>query len=109
MSQAGKWEFPGGKVEAGETPQQALVREIEEELGAVISVERHLARGRSGPIVLDVYTAQLVAGEPEAREHAEIAWLDADGVRGLDWAEADVPAAHEVAELLAGKAQARDG
>ena len=74
---AGRWEFPGGKVEAGESPEAALVREIAEELGVVIAVRRWLAG--TAPIgtayELSVAVADLVTGEPEPVEHDQVRWL----------------------------------
>lgn len=90
---AGRWEFPGGKVEPGETPEAALVREIAEELGCAIEVvgwlpgevaigDRH---------VLTVARARLVDGDPDPVEHDEIRWLAADELDSVDWLEPDVP------------------
>jgi len=90
-----KWEFPGGKVEAGEDPKQALTREIGEELGVLIEISNLLGRGeavsRDRRIVLDVYQARLISGQIQLREHKVIRWCNADEIRHLDWAEADVP------------------
>jgi len=95
MSLAGKWEFPGGKLDAGETPERCLVREILEELRVEIKVGQWLGRGSATgegrTIQLDVYACSLVAGEPEPVEHAELRWLQGDQLHDLDWAEADIP------------------
>jgi 8-oxo-dGTP diphosphatase len=90
---AGRWEFPGGKVEPGESPEQALVREIGEELGCTIAVTGWLPG--EVPIgeryVLTVAVAELVAGEPEPREHDAVRWLGADELEDVDWLDPDVP------------------
>jgi 8-oxo-dGTP diphosphatase len=92
---AGKWEFPGGKVEAGESDEAALIRECAEELAVRIEVgERigpdvRIGRGRS---VLRVYAARLLGdGPPRALEHAELRWLSADELSSVPWLPADVP------------------
>ena len=90
---AGGWELPGGKVEPGETPDDALVREVAEELGCTIAVVRWLPG--EVPIgdrhVLTVAVAELVAGEPEPREHDRVRWLGADELTSVDWLEPDRP------------------
>ena len=95
MSLAGSWEFPGGKVEAKETPRRALAREVREELALEIDVGPWIGRGESSvggrEIVLDVYHASLVEGEPHPKEHAETRWIEAEEIARLDWAEADRP------------------
>jgi 8-oxo-dGTP diphosphatase len=95
MSQAGLWEFPGGKVEAQESPRDALVREVREELGLEIEVGSWLGRGESivgaREIVLDVFAARRVEGVPVAREHAQLRWIGSGDIHGLDWPEADRP------------------
>ncbi|MEB3329548.1 MAG: (deoxy)nucleoside triphosphate pyrophosphohydrolase, partial [Candidatus Sericytochromatia bacterium] len=95
MSLPGLWEFPGGKVGPGETPEEALVREIAEELACTIVVEGllvdHLHAGAEGGLRLRTYTARLAAGTPEAREHAELRWLMPAALPALAWAPADLP------------------
>ena len=90
---AGRWEFPGGKVEDGESPEDALVREIAEELGVVIVVRRWL--GGTEPIgtayELSVAVADLVTGEPEPVEHDQVRWLAPDELDDVDWLDPDRP------------------
>jgi len=90
---AGRWEFPGGKVEPGESPDDALVREVGEELGCTITVTGWLPG--EVPIgeryVLTVALAELVAGEPEPREHDAVRWLGPDQLHDVDWLDPDVP------------------
>ena len=90
---AGRWEFPGGKVERGESPEQALVREVEEELGCTVAVDSWLsARVPIGDsLVLSVAVAHLVDGVPSAREHDRVRWLAADDLDTVDWLEPDRP------------------
>ena len=100
---AGRWELPGGKVEPGESPQDALVREVFEELGCVIEVCGWLggeAVVRPGT-VLRAARARLVSGEPTPREHDAVRWLAADELAGVRWLPADVLFLAELRELLA--------
>jgi 8-oxo-dGTP diphosphatase len=92
---AGRWEFPGGKVDAGESPEQAVVRETAEELGCEIAVTGWLepeVEIREG-LVLRVATATLVGGEPVPHEgeHDAVLWLRADQLDDVAWLEADRP------------------
>ncbi len=100
----GGWEFPGGKVEPGESPEQTAVREIDEELGCTVEVTGWLA-----PVVLvreglelRVATAYLLDGEPVPRpgQHDALRWLRADQLGEVDWLPADRPFVGELTVLL---------
>ena len=99
---AGRWEFPGGKVEGEESPDEALVREIEEELGCAVKVERWL--DGAVPIGtthrLTVAVARIVEGEPVPHEHDAVRWLGADELDDVDWLEPDRPFLAELEALL---------
>ncbi|GGY63776.1 DNA mismatch repair protein MutT [Streptomyces omiyaensis] len=102
---AGRWELPGGKVEPGERPEDALVRELREELG----VEAETAERIPGewPLkpgyVLRVWTARLLSGEPRPLEdHDELRWLARDELDTVDWLDQDRPAVAEAARRLPG-------
>ena len=100
----GGWELPGGKCEAGETLEQAAVREIREELGCEIRVHDRLDRTeeiRPG-LTLEVVVADLVAGEPQALEHAELRWLAAEELETVAWLPADVGFVAELRARLEG-------
>lgn len=99
----GKWEFPGGKVEAFEDHRAALVRELEEELGIRVEVGAALSPVRwdydGVAIRLHPFVCRIAAGIPHPHEHAEIRWTGREELARLDWAAADVPI---LAEWLAG-------
>ncbi len=98
----GLWEFPGGKVEPGEAPEAAIVREISEELACEIRVvghldgEQHIKDGYT----LRVAVADLVGGEPIPHEHDAVRWLAADEIDQVRWLEPDLPFLPELRERL---------
>jgi 8-oxo-dGTP diphosphatase len=99
---AGGWEFPGGKVEAGEDDHSALVRECREELGVGITVGGLLAetRIRDG-LVLRVYLAELRTGVPEAlADHDGLRWLTVAELHDVPWLAPDRPAVEALRRVL---------
>lgn len=95
-----KWEFPGGKVEPGESATAALVRELREELGIVVQVGARLGVSRTEGLELELFACWIESGLPEAREHAELRWLSGEALAALDWAPADIPLLALVAQAL---------
>jgi len=88
-----KWEFPGGKINPLETPEQCIVREIQEELIVNIEVVNHLLPiefdyGKQ-PLRLIPLVCNISTGEIQLTEHAAMQWIDFDQCENLDWSEAD--------------------
>jgi 8-oxo-dGTP diphosphatase len=101
---AGRWEFPGGKVEPGEDDAAALVRECREELAVDVTVGGQVGPAvplGDGRAVLRVYTARLCgAARPRLIEHLELRWLAADQLSDVDWLPADAPIVEALRQYL---------
>jgi mutator protein MutT len=98
----GGWELPGGKVEPGEDPEAAVVREITEELGCTVVVTGHLAGEQAVKpgYRMRVAVAALVAGEPVPREHDAVRWLGPEELDDVAWLPADRPFLPQLREIL---------
>ena len=102
LQAGGRWEFPGGKLEAGETPDAALAREIAEELGVEIEVGDLLDRTTSivdgVEITLSCYFVRVVSETPQfSTDHDELGWFERERLMWLNWAEPDLPAVRKLA------------
>ncbi|UFN46434.1 (deoxy)nucleoside triphosphate pyrophosphohydrolase [Nocardioides okcheonensis] len=100
QSLPGLWEFPGGKIEPGEAPADALAREIDEELDCGVRVGNLVIRTvheyEFATIALSTFTCELTTGEPTLREHAASRWLAPAEMFDVVWAPADVPAVEKL-------------
>lgn len=104
-SLAGMWEFPGGKIEAGESAREALEREIDEELLCEVEVGAEVVTTRHeydfAIIILTTFFCKLKNGTPRLTEHSAEKWLKPDQLGSLVWAPADVPAVEKIVRLAA--------
>ena len=96
----GQWEFPGGKVEPGETPEEALIREIKEELDIEISVGKYIHTVEydypTFHLSMLCFICKILSGSLVLKEHEEARWLEKDNLYSVDWLPADL----EIVSLL---------
>ena len=96
----GKWEFPGGKREEGESGEEALYREIREELDSKVEIEKLICTTDfdypTFHLKMDVYLASLVEGKLTLLEHEDAKWVSLDSIDNLDW----LPAAWSVIDEI---------
>ena len=99
-----KWEFPGGKLEAGESAEECLQRELVEEMGITIAVGRplplHTHSYETFTVTLYPFVCSMGSDAITLHEHAAIAWLPPGELQTLDWAEADWPVLTAYAQQL---------
>ncbi len=95
MSMPWKWEFPGGKIRCGESPEKCLQRELMEELGIEVRVDHELPVSEhtysSFAVTLYPFVCEIRSGMAALVEHIALAWLHPEKLAVLDWAEADLP------------------
>jgi 8-oxo-dGTP diphosphatase len=98
----GHWEFPGGKLEPDESPEECLVRELREEMGISVLPRRILEvvfhRYPEKSVLLLFYRCDLVEGEPSALDCDEVRWVPLPELPALDWAPADIPFVRKLAD-----------
>lgn len=101
---AGKWEFPGGKIETGETPQECVKREIREELEVNIDVLDFFGESiyeyHSGTIKLMAYWCKWILGEFTLNVHSQIVWINRQQLDLYDFAPADLPLVEKLKSVL---------
>lgn len=98
-----KWEFPGGKIEPGETPEQALARELFEELKIKVKVYELITKivdeYETQILHIDTYRCELLEGTPTLTEHLDMAWCDKNGLDKLTFSPADDPTLEKIKRL----------
>lgn len=103
-SLAGYWEFPGGKIEAGETPEESLVRELMEEMRIKVKVNEYVGESiyDYGNIVISLkgYLAEILDGQIVLTDHDKYEWVRLDEVSSYKLAPADIPLVEKLIRLL---------
>lgn len=98
--QKGGWEFPGGKMEPGETPEQALVRELKEELDIEVNVGEKICTVEYDypkfHLTMHCFWATIASGAIKLLEHEDAKWLDRESIRSVDWLPADIEVVNQL-------------